>query len=272
MTGAGMDKCGRNSIPVEESAVRVDRLISLSVMQVTCQDCSLSELCLPRGLKHSELEQLERIVRHSRPIHPGDHLFDVGDPMQSLYAIRSGSIKAYVLTSQGEEEILGFYLPGELLGFDGFQTGYHSCAAVAQETTSVCKVPFSALENLCQTLPGLHHELYRVIGREISKEQAMLLSLRRKNARERVASFLLNLSERLEARGLAADEFHLSMSRQDIANYLGLTEETVCRLFSRFCKDGFLDVHRRFCRIRDMQRLRALLGEDEAGTPMIHSG
>lgn len=249
---------------------RADRVINLSLLTVTCKDCSLSELCLPRGLSEGELGQLEKIVRHSRPMHAGDHLFDAGDPLQSLYAIRSGSIKAYMLTSSGNVEILGFYLPGEVLGFDGFQTGHHSCCAVALETTSVCRVPFAALEKLCETLPGLHHEFYRVIGREISKEQAMLLSLRRKTAPERLASFLLSMSWRLEARGLSAQEFDLSMSRQDIANYLGLTEETVSRLFTQFREGGLLDVRRRRCRIQDIVGLGALLGESESVAPVHH--
>ena len=231
-------------------------------MRATCETCSLTELCLPRGLDQTELEQLEQVVRPGRPIQAGGCLYEPGDPLQSLYAVRSGSIEACRLTSNGDEDVIGFYLPGDLLGLDGLCSGYHTCAAVALETSSVCKLPFNSLETLCQKLSGLQHEMYRLVGKELSKSQAMLLSIRRGTAGERLGRFLLGLSHRLAERGLAADEIPLSMPRKHIANYLGLTEATVCRLFTRFGERRLVKVERRYCQILDLPALEAVAGED----------
>ena len=237
------------------------RVISLSGLRASCHSCSVSELCLPRRLEEDDLCRLETIVRYGRPIHRHAHLFDAGDPLQFMYAVRSGSFKSYVYTQSGEEEVLGFHLPGELLGFDAIETDYHVCSVVALETSSVCKFPFSSLEQLCQSVPGLHRQMYRLIGGELSREHAILLSLRHRSAQERLACFLWNISKRLEQRGLAGQEFSLSMSRHDIANYLGLTEETLCRVFARFQDEGVLSLDKRRCHIHEMARLRSLAGE-----------
>ena len=243
------------------------RGINVARLRATCEGCSLAELCLPRGLDQTELEQLEQIVRPSRPIHAGDYLYDVGDPFQSLYAVRSGSIEAYIYALSGEEEVLGFYMPGDLLGLDGLLNGSHTCSALALETSSVCRLPFNTLGVLCQKLPGLQQEMYRLVGKELSKEQAVLLAIRRGNAAGRLAQFLLNMSKRLAERGLAACEIHLSMSRKHIANYLGLTEATVCRVFARFNETGLLRVERRHCQILDMPALETVAGEKDPEAP-----
>jgi len=239
----------------------LNRPLDIATIRVGCQQCSLSELCLPRGLDQSELEQLETIVRRTRPVQRGQHLFRIGDPLRSLYAVRSGSIKAYFTIQDGEEQVLGFFLPGELLGLDAIERDSHACSAVALETTSLCEFPFENLERLCRSVGGLQRQMGRLASREISRDHAMLLLLGKKNAESRLSAFLLNLSQRFANRGFSPNAFNLRMSRRDIGNYLGLALETVSRGFAHFQEEGILQVDRRLVQIMDMQRLRELAGD-----------
>jgi CRP/FNR family transcriptional regulator len=153
-------------------------------------------------------------------------------------------------------------LPGELVGLDALEHDNHMCAAVAMETVHVCELPLAQLEEMCHRLPGLPHRILRLIGREVAAKHAMLLLLGKRSAKERLATFLLNLASRFRQRGFSEKEFNLSMPRDDIANYLGLARETVSRLLTRFEVDGLLSVQRRRVRIHDMDRLQALAGSD----------
>lgn len=235
-------------------------VINLAGLRVGCKECSLSELCLPRGLAPAELEQLDSIVRRTRPLRRGQHVFRIGDHMRALYAVRSGSVKAYVPVEDGEEQVLGFFLPGELLGLDAIEDSTHACSALALETTSLCELPFETLEHLCQNVSGLQRQMNRLAAREISRDHAMLLLLGKRSAEQRLAAFLLNLSERFAYRGFSPHAFNLRMSRRDIGNYLGLALETVSRLFARFQDEGLLTVDRRLVQINDLERLRATAG------------
>ena len=229
--------------------------------EVSCRDCLLSELCLPSGLSTPELQRLTGILTHGPTIARGDYLFAVGDPMVSLYAVRSGSAKIYQPTTTGDDQVLGFCLPGELIGFDAVEFGWHSCAAVALESTSVCEVPYQGLERLCHECPGLDHAIHRLFAREITSDHALMQVLGKKSAEERLGCFLLNLSQRFRRRGFSEHEFNLSMSRNDIANHLGLAVETVSRLFARFQEHDLLTVKRRHVTIHDLDRFRETLGE-----------
>lgn len=233
-----------------------------SRIKISCDRCSLAELCLPRGLNQPEIDQLNRIIRRRRPVPRGDYVFQVGDVSQSLYAVHSGSLKSCTPTADGHEHILGFHLPGELVGLDALEHDNHMCAAVAMETVHVCELPLAQLEEMCHRLPGLPHRILRLIGREVAAKHAMLLLLGKRSAKERLATFLLNLASRFRQRGFSEKEFNLSMPRDDIANYLGLARETVSRLLTRFEVDGLLSVQRRRVRIHDMDRLQALAGSD----------
>jgi CRP/FNR family transcriptional regulator len=226
--------------------------------RISCGHCSLAELCLPAGLNQPEVEQLNRIIRRRRPVPRGDPVFQVGDPSQSLYAVHSGCIKTCTPTADGHEQILGFHLPGELVGLDALENENHVCGAVALETVHVCELPLEQLEDMCHRLSALPHRLLRLIGREVTAGHAMLLLLGKRSAEERLATFLVNLASRFRQRGFSEKEFGLSMPRDDIANYLGLARETVSRLFTRFQADGLLSVQRRRVRIHDMQRLQTL--------------
>jgi CRP/FNR family transcriptional regulator, anaerobic regulatory protein len=224
-------------------------------IRISCSNCSLAELCLPHGLTEAELEQLEKIVKRKPPLQPGQHLYRAGDPSLSLYAVRSGTLKSYYTTDDGDEQVLGFTLPGEMVGFDGLSDGHYTSNSVVLETSCVCSLPYERLEEMCHTTPGLHKQIMRVVGREITLDHQMLLLLGKRSAEERLATFLVSLSKRYRARGLSATEFNLPMSRQDIGNYLGLAIETVSRLFAHFQEQGLLTVNRRRVVLHDLDRL-----------------
>lgn len=238
----------------------LNNIIDLSKAKVACKDCSLFELCLPVGISETDLERLDKIIKRRRPVKRGEHLFHVGDPFQAIYAVRSGSIKTYAPTEDGHEQVTGFHLPGELLGLDAINGERHPCAAKALETSSVCEIPFESLEGLSVEIPTLQHQLLKVMSREISFDQSLLMLLGKKNAEERLAAMLISLSTRYQQRGFSSVEFNLSMSRNDIGNYLGLAVETVSRLFTRFQDEHILSVQRKYIRILDLERLGRLAG------------
>jgi len=234
------------------------RVISLSSIQVACETCSLHQLCLPLELNHSDIEELERIIRRRRPLQRGENLFQAGDPFTAIYAVRSGSLKTFTNTDDGQEQVTGFHLPSELVGLDAITTERHNCTARALETTSVCDIPFNRLQELGARIPGLQRQLLRIMSREILEDQDLMIWLGKKSAEERLASLLLRISKRFTERNFSAREFNLSMSRTDIANYLGLAVETVSRLFSRFQAEGLLSVDRKHVVIEDMDALQQM--------------
>jgi CRP/FNR family transcriptional regulator len=233
--------------------------LDLDALKVSCQNCSLVDLCLPHGMSQSELEQLDRIVVHHKPMQPGQHLYRPGDRSHALFAVRSGALKNYCITEDGEEQVLGFTLPGELSGMDGLGGEHYYSSSIVLETSSICELPYDRLQGLCNDLPGLHRQMMSVVGREITYDQHMLMLLGKRTAEERLASFLLSLSMRYHARGLSATEFNLPMSRQDIGNYLGLAIETVSRLFAQFQEKKLLQVKRRQVQITDLDAIRAMV-------------
>ena len=228
--------------------------------KVACQDCSLFQLCLPVGIDQNDLAEVDRIIKRQRPIQRGAPLFATGDKFRSIYAVRSGSLKTSVLIEDGREQVTGFFLPGEMVGLDAIGSGVHTCTARALETTSVCEIPYDDLEAIGARIPSLPRQLLRIMSREMHHDQLLLLLLGKRSADERLAAFLFSLSQRFALRGYSPNEFNLSMSRNDIANYLGLAVETVSRLFSRLQEEGILVVHSRHVQLRDVARLRALAG------------
>ena len=240
--------------------------INFDKLKVTCSNCSLRELCIPHGMNAEEVEKINSIVERKKPVHKNDYLFRAGDTNRSLYAVLSGSVKTLVDNPNGDEQIVGFHLPGELLGLDGFQGDTHTCSAVALETSSVCEFPLDSLDQVCHDVPSIQYAMRRIMGKEVAKDHAMLLLLGRMSAEEKLASFLISLSKRMEQRHWKPTEFNLTMPRQDIANYLGLAVETVSRLFAHLQEDEkIIEVDRRRVNILDMDRLRAIVGDVESG-------
>lgn len=234
-------------------------VISFDNIKVACKNCSLSTLCLPMGLDPQDVERLDGIIKRNRPYQRGDHLFHENDPFHSLRVITSGSVKTYKSHEDGVVQVLGFHLPGELIGLDAIQNEHHSCAAVALETTAVCDIPFEQLEQLSSTIPSLQHQLYRLLSKEIGEDSEMLTLLGKKSAEERLATFLLSFSERFKARGFSPSDFFLSMSRHEIGNYLGLAVETVSRLFTRFQEEGLLQVERKHVQLLNIPKLQEMV-------------
>lgn len=232
-----------------------------SLQQAHCNTCSLSSLCLPVSLNMTEMERLDDIIEKSRPLKKGDHLFHQGDEFSSVYAIRAGSVKSYTITNEGEEQITGFYFPGELVGLSGFDGNMYPVSTKILETTTVCEIPFDHLDNLCGQLPELRRQVMRTMSKEIRDDQQMMMLLSKKNAEERVATFLVKLSQRYHARGYSAQKFRLSMSRNEIGNYLGLAVETVSRIFTRFQKTDLIQVDGKEVVIMDLDQLYELSGE-----------
>ena len=220
-----------------------------------CSNCSLSGICLPMGLDPGELERMDGIVTRSAPMHEGEHLFRVNDPFKALYAVRSGSIKSYSVDSEGREHVLGFHLPGELLGLDAIYPERHMCNAVALDTAAICILPYEQLTALAGKIEGLRGQLFRLMSKDLADATTLAGDF---TAEERIASFLMNLSRRFELRGFSAKEFNLTMSRRDIANYLRLAPETVSRVFTRFEKDELIAVERRTVSLLDFSKLGAL--------------
>ena len=237
-----------------------NKVVDISKIKVACKDCSLFQLCLPMGVDGDDLQRLDEIIKRKRPVKRGDDLFRVGEPFRAVYAVRSGSIKTYAPTHDGQEQVTGFHLAGELLGLDAISNNSHPCTAKALETTSVCEIPFDRLEELGQQIPSLQRQLFRVMSREIFEEETHTLLLGKRNAEERLAAFLLGISNRFKSRGFSATEFNLSMSRNDIGNYLGLAVETVSRMFTRFQEEGVLSVERKHVIIHNLERLQRLAG------------
>lgn len=242
-------------------------VISMQQMKVACENCSLHQLCLPLHLDHDAMTALDHIIKRRRPLQRGENLFQSCDKFSSIYAIRSGSLKTFSTTNDGQEQVTGFHLPGELIGLDAITTEEHNCTARALETTSVCEIPFNRLQDLGMQIPGLQRQLLRIMSREILEDQNMMVWLAKKSAEERLASLLLRISKQFSTRSFSAHEFNLSMSRTDIANYLGLAVETVSRLFTRFQAEGLLNVDRKHVIINDLEGMHRMAHSDpDCGT------
>lgn len=225
---------------------------------IHCQNCSISELCLPFSLNEKELDSLDKIIDRKRPIHKGEKIFQDGQELHALYAIRSGTFKTFIIDANGEEQITGFHLAGDLLGFDAISSQEHQSFAQALETAMVCEVPYDTMDQLSDSMPALKRQVFRMMSNEIRTDQDMLSLLNRKNAEQRLATFLATLSSRYKARGLSAIEFRLTMTRADIGNYIGLTVETISRLLNRFHKEDVIDVSGKLITILDIQKLNKI--------------
>jgi len=207
------------------------------------------------GLPHDDMRRLETLITPRGPIGEDEHLFRVGDPLRALFAVRGGFFKTYLIEASGREQVLGFHLPGELIGLDAIWPQKHQCNAVALNTASVCELPYGAITDLSQQLPGLQQSMLRLLSKELALSHSLAGDF---TAEERVAGFLVSLSSRLKVRGHSETQLTLAMSRRDLANYLRLATETVSRVFSRFEQEGLIAVDRREVTLRDPEKLATL--------------
>ncbi|MDN6181073.1 MAG: fumarate/nitrate reduction transcriptional regulator Fnr [Halomonas subglaciescola] len=230
--------------------------------ETRCQTCSLSSLCLPLALELEDMDQFDAIIRRRAPLKKGEPLFRQGEGFTSVFAVRSGSLKQITTEGSGNDQLTNFYLPSELVGLDGIDEEYYPGSVVALETTTVCEIPFDRLDTLSEKIPELRGQLYRSMSKEMRDDRRMMRLLSRKTADQRMASFLITLSDRFRRRGYSPYSFRLSMSRADIGNYLGLAVETVSRILSRFQTQNVVAVSGREVNILGMQRLLSLAEED----------
>ena len=253
----------RNPIPLSSRAAMVP-LVSRPAPQTrpaaSCGSCCLRGVCLPCGMTESELTRFDELISTKRKVARGATLYRAGERFEAIYAVRSGGFKTVGNSRHGDEKITGFHLPGEMLGLDAINSAQHEYDAVALEDSEVCVFPFAQLESAAMKTPALQHQLFRVLSSDISRDQGLMLLLGAMNAEQRLAAFILSLSRRFQRLGFAPNHFVLRMTREEIGNYLGLTIETVSRLFSRFQREGLLGLHQRDVEIRNPDGLRNLVG------------
>ncbi len=228
-------------------------------IKVACSNCNLRELCLPLGLNAQELVRIDEIVATRRTVKRGTSLFHNGEKFTSLYAIRSGFFKTSVTTEDGRDQVTGFQMAGEIIGLDGIVNDLHTCDAIALEDAEVCVMPFDRIEEISREVTALQHHVHKVMSREIVREHGVMLLLGSMRAEERLAAFLLNLVQRLQARGFSKTELILRMTREEIGSYLGMKLETVSRTFSKFSDDGIVEVKQRQINIRDAEALKRIV-------------
>jgi CRP/FNR family transcriptional regulator len=227
--------------------------------ETACTACRLRDLCLPAGLSMAALQQIDALVVARRALRRGDTLFRRGDAFDALFAVRTGFFKTCMPAKDGREQVIGFQMPGELLGLDGIGDAQHGCDAVALEDSQVCVMRYAQIEMLAQACTELQPQLRRVLSREIVRDRAALLRLGGMRAEERLAAFLLDLAQRQQARGFSPSTLRLRMTREEIGSCLGLQLETVSRCFSKLQQLGLLSVRQRHVVLLDTAALRRLL-------------
>lgn len=220
-----------------------------------CSTCAFSQACLSQGYDKSQLHDLHVLVEHIGPYPEGHLLFREGDPFNAIAAVRAGVVKTFVTDTHGREKVLGFYLPGEVIGLNAIHADRYPCNAVALSTTMLCRFSFPQMALLATRMPGLQQQLFRLLSADIGKANLLAGDF---SADERMAAFLVSLSRRYQQRGYSATRFQLPMPRTDIANYLSLAPETVSRVLRRFQSEGLLRVERREFDVLDAERLQAL--------------
>jgi CRP/FNR family transcriptional regulator len=230
-----------------------------NAIKVACSNCNLRELCMPLGLSATELERIDDVVANRRKVKRGATLFRNGEKFTSLFAIRTGFFKTCVASEDGRDQVTGFQMAGEIVGLDGIVHDHHTCDAIALEDAEVCVMPFDRIEELSREVNALQRHVHKIMSREIVRENGVMLLLGSMRAEERLAAFLLNLVQRLHARGFSQSELILRMTREEIGSYLGLKLETVSRTFSKFVEEGIVEVKQRHVRIVSADKLKDIV-------------
>lgn len=258
MNQKSADTTSRVSLPDHCTLVVEDTPINAKQVKVACSNCNLRELCMPMGLNHEEMLKLDELVFSRKRIARGQALYRAGDGFSALYAVRTGVFKTAVSSEEGRDHVTGFQMAGEIMGLDGLATDHYACDAIALEDAEVCIMPFGKIEDLSREIKALQTHLHRIMSREIVRDQNIMLLLGTMRAEERLAAFLVNLGQRLQARGFSSTDMVLRMTREEIGSYLGLKLETVSRTFSKFVEDGLITVKQKIIHIKEPERLAQL--------------
>lgn len=232
--------------------------------KTSCNNCRLNTICLPISLHIDDIDKLNSIIQRGKPLQKGEYLYRANDTFDSVFAIRAGAVKAVSLSDNGEEQVTGFYLPGEVVGLDGLADNRYTNSVIALETASICEIPFNRMEELSLQIPNLQRHFFQLMSREITQDQQIITLLSKSSAEERIAALLLSISSRNSRRQLSATAFRLPMSRTDIGNYLGLTIETVSRIFTRLQKQAIISVDKKEIHIDQLDKLRAIANGESA--------
>lgn len=238
----------------------MDKISHIKHPVSTCRECKLYNSCLPKSLNKNELNRFEKMIKHKAPLREGEHLFRQGNSLKNLYVIRVGSCKCYSPTIDGRQNISGFYLPGKILGLNAVAGDIHPDSAKVLETSSFCEIPYNDLRDLCYQIPSLQKQYINMICNELLDSQALMLISSKNKAENRLASFLISVSQRMKLRGYSCTDFNMSMARIDIANYLCLANETVSRVFSRFQTEGLIATKGKYVKLLNLHKLNELAG------------
>jgi CRP/FNR family transcriptional regulator len=228
-------------------------------IKVACSNCNMRELCMPMGLSNDDLDRIDDLVTTRRKVKRGDVLFHSGEKFTNLFAIRTGFFKTCITSEDGRAQVTGFQMAGEIVGLDGIVNDTHTCDAVALEDAEVCVMPFDRIEEISREVNSLQRHVHKIMSREIVREHGVILLLGSMRAEERLAAFLLNLVQRLHARGFSQSELILRMSREEIGSYLGMKIETVSRTFSKFVEENIVEVKQRHVRIINTDALKDIV-------------
>jgi CRP/FNR family transcriptional regulator len=228
-------------------------------IKIACSNCNMRELCMPVDLTQEELDRIDRIIGARRKVKRGETLYHNGEKFTNLYAIRTGFFKTCITSEDGRDQVTGFQMAGEVIGLDGIVHDHHTCDAIALEDAEICAMPFAQIEDLSREVNALQHHVHKIMSREIVREHGVMLLLGSMRAEERLAAFLLNLAQRLHARGFSKSELVLRMTREEIGSFLGLKLETISRTFSKFVDDGIVDVKQRHVHILNTHALQEIV-------------
>lgn len=229
----------------------------------------MGQFCLPVGIDAQDMTKVDNLVEDRIRVKKGEHIYQQGDKMDALFSVRFGTLKSENTLADGRAQVTGFHLAGEILGLDSIEENVHTSNAVALEDSEVCMIRLDELESLSRQVPSLQSQFHRILSREISQDHQHLLALGSMRAEERLANFLLNLSDRLALRGYSSNEFNLKMSREDIGSYLGVQLETVSRLFSRFAETGMIQIKQRHVKLIDLAALEHLAGRNKSNQSTV---
>ncbi|MBP6007949.1 MAG: fumarate/nitrate reduction transcriptional regulator Fnr [Rhodoferax sp.] len=228
-------------------------------IKIACSNCNMRELCMPVDLSQEDFDRIDRVIGARRKIKRGETLYHNGEKFSNLYAIRTGFFKTCITSEDGRDQVTGFQMAGEVIGLDGIVHDHHTCDAIALEDAEICAMPFAQIEDLSREVNSLQHHVHKIMSREIVREHGVMLLLGSMRAEERLAAFLLNLAQRLHARGFSKSELVLRMTREEIGSFLGLKLETISRTFSKFVDDGIVDVKQRHVHILNTQALQEIV-------------
>lgn len=241
---------------------------SYALSTQTCENCPIGNQCPIGALPTSERQQVEPEIDRPQPYHRGDVIYGLGSRVEYLSVLHAGSVKNSVLTGDGCEHITRFSYPGDILGIEDMGDRLHNSNAEVLETSSVCRVPVTRFDELMESSETFRHRTYHHLSAHFNVAVEHALILARYNSTERLAAFMLTLSQAQSKRGYSPWQFRFSMTRHDIANYLGMASETVSRVLAGFQERGLISVTRRgMLQIHDMDGLRRLcgpVGTDEA--------